>query len=274
MLSITSDYFDDLSHPQPFLQRIAETGFSHVHWCHHWDDMYVYAPPEIDEISGWFKTYNLRLLNLHSTDGGITHWNSPVEEQRHAGLALVINRIEMTAALGADVTILHFLRKTDLDLIAMPYLDLMCRSLDALEPLARRLGVRLAIENGWDDTFEEMNILFSHYAPDFLGLCYDSGHGNLGKRQGLDHLEYLKDRLIAVHLHDNDGSDDQHRVPLQGNIDWQRLARILASSNYTKTINLEAIMYYPDYPGEREFLQAAYQAATRLDQMVRSLIKM
>jgi sugar phosphate isomerase/epimerase len=259
--------------PQPFLQRIAEAGFTHVHWCHHWDDLYSYSPAEIDEIAGCLKFYNLRLLNLHSTDGATTHWNSPVEEQRQAGLALVTNRIEMTAALGADVTILHFLRKSDLNFSEQAYPDLMRRSLDALQPLARRLGVRLAIENCWDDTFEEMEMLFSYYPPDFLGLCYDSGHGNLGKGLGLDHLERLKDRLIAVHLHDNDGSEDQHRVPFNGNIDWQRLARILATSNYMKAINLESTTYYRDYPGEIEFLKAAFKAAQKIDQMVQSAIQ-
>jgi hypothetical protein len=37
MLAITSDYAKSTGCPEPHLRQIAEAGFSHVHWCHHWN---------------------------------------------------------------------------------------------------------------------------------------------------------------------------------------------------------------------------------------------
>jgi len=52
------------------------------------------------------------------------------------------------------------------------------KSLDEIEPFARERGVRIAIENG---DFNAIRLLLSEYAADYLGLCYDSGHGKLKK---------------------------------------------------------------------------------------------
>ena len=63
----------------------------------------------------------------------------------------------------------------------------------------------------FDDSIESV---LAQYAPDYLGLCYDSGHANIVIDR-LHRLERLKDPLIALHLNDNDGSADQHMLPFQ-----------------------------------------------------------
>jgi hypothetical protein len=35
-LSINTDYLTDKLSPEPCLRRIADAGFTHIHWCHHW----------------------------------------------------------------------------------------------------------------------------------------------------------------------------------------------------------------------------------------------
>jgi len=268
MLSMTSDYAQDTGSPQPYLERIAAAGFSHVHWCHHWSTDFIYSQPEILQIARWLEEYNLHLLNLHASAGVEKDWNSPVEYERLAGIELVINRLQMTAELGADVAILHMQRQPFDPAEIDPYWDRLHRSLDALEPETRRLGVRLALENYDDDSYLEVQHLFKEYSPDFLGFCYDCGHGNMGRGEGLDQLERVKDRLIAVHLHDNDGSGDQHRVPFKGSVDWLRLASIIAESSYQGMVNLETITHYPDFDNETAFLAGAFTAGTRFSEMV------
>ena len=46
MLSMSTDYAEDTGSPELQLRRIAEAGFTHVHWCHHWDDDFLYGPPK------------------------------------------------------------------------------------------------------------------------------------------------------------------------------------------------------------------------------------
>ena len=256
-LSLTSDYVTDLGCPEPYLRRIAEAGFSHVHWCHQWNTDFIYSEPEIEQIRKWLGEFGLRLNDLHGSAGLEKNWLSSREHERRAGVELVRNRIEMAARLSSDVVIMHAGGALEWDSLR--------RSLDALEPFARSRNARIAIENG---DFELIRRALAAYRADYLGLCYDSGHGNVGAANGLDHLDSLKDRLISIHLHDNDGGADQHQIPFMGTVDWPRLAGIIAASSYRKCVSLESIMRNSGIAEEGIFLTRAREAAARFVGMV------
>ena len=77
MLSITTDYANiDKGNPSPYLRRIADAGFTHIHWCHHWNTDIVYSCPEIEQISRWLDEYGLELLDLHASVGPEKNWFS------------------------------------------------------------------------------------------------------------------------------------------------------------------------------------------------------
>lgn len=257
MLSITTDYANvDRGDPSPYLRRIADAGFSHVHWCHHWNSDFIYSQAEIEQIGRWLADYGLALLDLHSSVGPEKHWFSAREYERQAGVELVKNRIAMAAQLGSDVIIMHYPKERDNQPIR--------RSLDELADYARRYGVRIALENG---SFDALEALLAEYPADCVGVCYDSGHGNLTP-DGLDRLARSKDRLISVHLHDNDGTADQHNLIFSGTVDWPRLAQIIAQSAYRKPISSESNMGRSGITDEAIFLARAFAAGTQFAAMV------
>lgn len=267
MLAITTDYAGMTKwSPEPYLKRIAAAGFSHVHWCHQWNTDFIYTEPEIAQIGRWLKEYGLRLLDLHASHGVEKKWASVFEYERLAGVELVKNRLDMTARLGGDAIVLHITysetedRKCDLSLSQVR------RSLDELEAFARERNVRIAIENG---TFARIHELLADYSPEFVGLCYDCGHGNfIEGGNGLDHLERAKNRLIAVHLHDNDGKKDQHKPFFTGTVDWPRLARIMAASSYNKCLSTESNMSHSDIKDEAAYLAFCLEGGMRLHAMI------
>ena len=267
MLSVTSDYVTGLGSAQPYLQRIAEHGFSHVHWCHQWNTDFLYTRPEIDAIAGWLKTYNLKLNGVHGSDGVEKRYLEEVEYQRLAGLELVINRMQFTAELGADVLVMHIPSAPSEPAAAQTFWDRLRRSLDALQPVAERLGIRIAVENGGHDHMASIAPLWDMYPPEFLGLCYDAGHSNIGV-DGIIHLDVLRDRLLAMHLHDNDGQSDEHKLPFTGTLDWQRLTEVLARSSYRKGVILEVGMRNTGISDEDQLLDEAYRAAVKLQGMI------
>jgi len=232
-----------------------------VHWCHQWNTDFLYARSEINQIAAWLADCGLRLLDLHSPVGPEKDWAASQEYQRLAGVDLVKNRIAMTARLAGQVVIMHVP-----DPSGLPPLR---RSLDELAPYARRHGVRIALENG---SFATISQVLSEYGPDYLGLCYDAGHGNVDG-DGLDRLDALKHRLISVHLHDNDGRSDQHKLLFSGTVDWARLAGIIARSAYTKCVSMEIVMRDPGTPDEPAFLAQARQTGTRFAAMIASAVQ-
>jgi sugar phosphate isomerase/epimerase len=170
----------------------------------------------------------------------------------------------MAARLGSDVVIMHLPDEpTEKEANAALWAQLR-RTFDDLEPFARRHGVRIAPENGHFDTIEKA---LSLYDPGYVGLCYDSGHGNTDGH-GLDHLDKIKDRLVSLHLHDNDGTADQHKLVFSGTVDWPRLARIIAESSYHKWVSMETTMGNAGIADEMEFLAKAFETGTAFSRMV------
>ena len=266
-ISMTSDYATGLGCPEPHLRRIADAGFTHVHWCHQWNTDFLYSRHEIDQIATWLTSLGLAPLDLHGSAGQEKRWVSPREYERLAGCELVENRIDMAARLGADVVIMHTGAEPDSLEEKTTFWTQLRKSLDELRPVAASRGVRIAIENGGHDDFSVLRTLFGEYEPEYVGLCYDSGHGNMGGR-GPAHLGSVRDRLISVHLHDNDGSGDQHRIPFEGTIDWQRLTLILATSSYAKCISLEVSTRQYEGENEATFLHRAKEKGDALAQML------
>ena len=42
-------------------KKIAEAGFSHIHWCFDWTGDYIYSKAEMYQIREWMEKYGLNL---------------------------------------------------------------------------------------------------------------------------------------------------------------------------------------------------------------------
>ena len=267
MLCMTSDYASGTGCPEPHLRRIAKAGFSHVHWCHQWCTDFLYTSPEIEQIKRWLSEFGLSVCDVHASHGQEKSWGSRRDYERLAGLDLIRNRAQFAEQVGANVVILHLPPEPEQATDDPDYGSRLRASIDALLPDLATCGVRLAFENMIRDNFPLIASLLREYGPDQIGLCYDSGHGNLNP-DALDCLDALKDRLIAVHLHDNNGQSDQHLPPFHGTLDWSVLARIIAASNYAKPLSFETAIRETGLQDEDEFLAMAHTQATALREMV------
>jgi sugar phosphate isomerase/epimerase len=113
----------------------------------------------------------------------------------------------------------------------------MVQSLVELNKHAKDRGIKIAIENnvlaahnlvnGENELltmceYWEFEHLFREICSDNLGILLDLGHLNVtANTLGFDVKTFiykLKDRVFAVHLHENNGKVDEHRCPKEG--DW------------------------------------------------------
>lgn len=285
LLSITTDYKLDQGNPQPFLRAIADTGFTHIHWCHHWNTDFVYHAAEVEQIGQWLEEYGLQLADVHGSEGREKFWYSPKEYARLAGVELVKNRIDFAARLGGDAVVMHLYpptRHPELSQFNAIIWEQLRKTLDALQPYAVTRGIRIALENLIDfhgveagvvnkgeagDNFDLLLQIYEQYPPEYIGFCYDSGHAILGRNR-MDRLAPLMSRLAVLHLHDNDGQEDQHRLPFDGAVDWQLAAELIAKSPYTKPMSYEVSMRNAGISDEQEFLQQAYATGVRFAEIV------
>ncbi len=261
-IAINTDFLEGTRSPEARLKAISEAGFTHLHWCHQWNSDFFYSTSELKQYAKWFQDFGLQLLDIHGSAGQEKCWYSTVEYERQAGVELVINRIIMLHELGGTGSLMMhipaFADREGFDRGAvLPRFEAVKRSLDELIPVLEKYSVRIAVENGFSDTFETIGMLMKDYPGKYVGITYDSGHGNIAEGKGMDRLEPYKDRLQALHLNDNDSSGDQHQPPFFGTVDWERMVKLLAESSYKgRPLSFElAMRNTPFYEKELELNQ-------------------
>lgn len=98
--------------------------------------------------------------------------------------------------------------------------------------LARRVqdeGSLLVLENVYEDDPHDLLVLFQRLEDPGVGFCLDTGHQAAFSPAGLQQwLTCLAGYLIQIHLHDNEGTQDEHLGLGQGNIDFPTFFRNLA----------------------------------------------
>lgn len=301
MIAISTDYKRpkaSTSDVERRLNLISKIGFTHIHWCDEWDGNYIYSDPEMEQIRDWLKKYNLKVKSLHASDG--TRQKvfddrkmliSPNEYNRLAGVELVKNRVDLASKIGAKEVVLHIklfhLMLEEYENFEEKYWTQLIKSFDELEDYCGANNIKIAIENmempGEESQIAQFDRLFKKYDSDFLGFCFDSGHGAItNKEQPLTFLERYKNRLIALHINDSPGVDkeeinnyfddydkvlsaDEHNIPFTNAIDWNLAAKIIADSPYELPVTLEVSC---NIENEEEFLKKAYEAGVKINDMV------
>lgn len=72
-----------------------------------------------------------------------------------------------------------------------------------------------------------------------FGFCLDTGHANLVGKDLYAMIRQLGDRFQVLHVHDNNGLEDEHLFPYMGIIDWERFCCGLKEIHYAHDLNFE-----------------------------------
>ena len=165
---------------------------------------------------------------------------------REASVQEMLFSLEVAAELGARKVVVHpghigglgsYVMET-----ALAYAN---ASLAAIIKRAQALGLCVCLENMFPrcrayvepDDFVEIMQRF----PD-LKLTLDTGHANIGKKNGRRILEFIEKfghRIGHLHISDNFGQRDDH-IPLgSGAIDFEKVVRAIKQCGYDDTATLE-----------------------------------
>jgi sugar phosphate isomerase/epimerase len=123
------------------------------------------------------------------------------------------------------------------------------RTLRAVAPLARNLGIKVAVENhgGVDLLARELKAIVEEVGFDAVGVCLDTGNPAYGGEDPVVSAEILAPYVVSSHVRDTlvwsvaTGAMAQW-VPLgQGSVDLKRIIQILADRAPNPPIDLEII---------------------------------
>ena len=158
------------------------------------------------------------------------------------------NGIDATAFMGIKLAVIHpvayYSSKKSLE-------EWIIKNIEFLSPLvayAKEKGVTLLIEN-MSGHREKFDHLYGSRASEIYllakildcGNCWDTGHANIsGLSQG-DEIRTLSDTLGLIHIHDNDGVTDDHRIPRDKGctVNWCEIVDALRDIQYCGDIEME-----------------------------------
>lgn len=108
---------------------------------------------------------------------------------------------------------------------------------------AENLNIKIAFEN--TKIWGYLEYVFEHIKNKNIGVCIDTGHMHCHFNDKFS-WDIFKNKIFAVHIHDNDKTKDAHLLPYDGTIDWQKLIDNLKLANYNGPVIMESC-YSPDY---------------------------
>jgi sugar phosphate isomerase/epimerase len=106
--------------------------------------------------------------------------------------------------------------------------------------LAERSGFKLLLENVYETDPEAHCALFNAIPSKAFGFCLDIGHQHaFGKLPLEEWMGALGEKIMELHLHDNNGEEDAHLAVGKGSADFTGLFRFINEKGLSPTITLE-----------------------------------
>ncbi len=143
-----------------------------------------------------------------------------------------------------------------------PITELGLKRIEQITYKAEKESIKIAFENL--DNINNLDFVFKKFPTQSVGFCYDSCH-HKNYASNTDLLNKYSNRLMALHLHDNGGKNNQHQLPFDGDIDWKDVMNKIALTGYQGATTLEPMNWDYENLSVTDFLACAYQAAEKLE---------
>ena len=243
---------------EDYARKIVELGFQTT-FCA------VVDVKRQETIANLLAKNNIECETLHAPYRHINSmWRDGEEGEQM--LAELMNSVDHCIIANAPIMVVHLSSGNK----PLPITDIGRARYDKLVEYAIKKNVKIAFENvrkvaslAWVlETFEQ---------EPMVGFCWDCGHETC-YAQGKEFMPWYGDQLICTHIHDNCGEKDadEHLLPFDGVVDFNRFAEHIRNSGYTGSLMLEVfnlIHRYDDLSAE-QFLEKAADTAKRLVCMV------
>ncbi|MBL7140154.1 MAG: sugar phosphate isomerase/epimerase [Planctomycetes bacterium] len=180
-------------------------------------------------------------IELEILDGPAFDLSAETAAARDAALEIARRETAFAHGLGCRDIIVHPVGPGDTEADTFRE-GALASSAERLARIAEETDARFLVENMPPPMFGSDGRLLRRIVDavrsPHLGLAYDAGHANVVGRP-VDTIRDMGPQLWGVHLHDNDGSDDDHLLPGMGTVPFEAVARALARVNFGGTFMLE-----------------------------------
>lgn len=219
----------------------------------------------IDELGEAGAKYGVTFNQSHAPyDSNLRRADRPLKEEEIEWYFEAVRRsIVASGRLGVRWVVTH--AQTDVLADEMSFEQNIKTNLQFYAPIvewAKRHGTGIAIENMAEFhpektkhrftavVEEQIAIIDALGDPDVKG-CWDFGHAQLVYRDQLVPLKKLGGRLVATHVQECDGKQDDHFIPfIRGTTPWENIMKYLKESGYPGDFTYEIHGFFRAIPDE------------------------
>ena len=222
------------------LRRLRTASFTHLDLAFD----YCVQKPDYPFMTDKYERWATDLKKSADALGLVfTHGHAPFSADRRG--AIVEKTLRCAAVLGIQYLVVHPLYKNR-DGENYTREEFLSVNRDAYLPLveeAKKHGIIILTENllwGESIKFSAISELVERVDSPFFGWCYDTGHGHC-QGEALDELLSCPRVPLSLHIHDNNGNRrDEHLIPGDGTLDFEKCFTLLKKIGYAGEFVLEA----------------------------------
>lgn len=211
---------------------------------------------ELEKLANLFAKYGIAYETIHAPFRPINEiWlDCEVGEKVYDDMITCVDRCAM---FEIPTMVIHM----SSGLTPPPVTDLGRERYTKIIEYAQKKGVVLAFENL--RKLAHLAWVFENFKEhDTVKMCWDCGHETCYTPQ-YEFMSMFGEKLAALHIHDNYGilNQDDHLLPFDGVIDFNRVARLIKESGYEGSIMLEVMRKSHERYANMTFEEYAGKAA-------------
>ena len=224
------DYFD-------FTMMFPILGFDLFYNCDDYKEKAVAFRKCTDKIG----------IYCNQTHGSVPCFrNGASKEENAKHFELVKRSIEVSHILGSKYCVLHPVSDCTMDENVAFFRSII--------DIVHEHEIVIAIENTLSDKLfgkpEDFIELLGRIDDESFKVCLDIGHAetkNTGSN-AIDFIKKLKDKIVCLHIHDNDKVYDNHQLPFTLVIEFDSIFKALKENNYSGDLTFECGTYFNNMP--------------------------
>jgi hexosaminidase len=185
----------------------------------------------------------VRAATIHAEFGASYDLSSLDGKTQQRARDVIRAAIELAAAVEAETVVVHASAEP---IAPSERAQRLAQARASLREVAawcaaasKRAAIELLPRTCLGNTVDDLERLLEGLDPAIVGVCLDTNH-LMDRPQSLAQVvRDLGERLIALHMSDYDGVDEQHALPGTGVLDWASFVHALHEIDYQGPFNYE-----------------------------------
>lgn len=180
----------------------------------------------IESYKSKIKAGESKIMSMHGAFWDL-YLNSPDQKIKNVAERRIIDNLKTADELGIEYVVFH---TNIFPMMGNPayYDNWVSAQVNFWKKHLSKYNATVLLENMWDKTPELINKVLNEVNSENIKVCFDIGHYNVFSTVGMeDWFKVLGNKIVYIHINDNNEDKDSELPPGAGNIDWKMVDKLI-----------------------------------------------